>query len=239
VGREARVKQAKMPTICYLCGKEITDKKAGDLDHVPPQRIFAKSIRKEQPLQLSTVRVHKKCNQDYKPDEEYFFTALIGEAHSPAGHEAWKDLKETFKDPAHQGLLKQVLSEFGTIELSVGKIARFPQWTRLQRVSWKIVRGLYFIETGKVLPEQTPHLVDIYPPNRAPELPDYFQVVRDTESKAKYGAVFDYKSFAYGNENIKLRISALLLWDQIIILVPFHDPMTCECEQCVKLKGAA
>ena len=63
-------------------------------------------------------------------------------------------------------------------------------------------------------------------------------MVRDTESKAKYGAVFDYKSFAYGNENIKLRISALLLWDQIIILVPFHDPMTCECEQCVKLKGA-
>ena len=126
MGREARAKHAKMPTICYLCGKEITDKKEGDLDHVPPQRIFAKSIRKEQPLQLSTVRVHKKCNQDYKPDEEYFFTALIGEAHSPAGHEAWKDLKETFKDPAHQGLLKQVLSEFGTIELSGGKITRFP-----------------------------------------------------------------------------------------------------------------
>jgi Protein of unknown function (Hypoth_ymh) len=109
VGREVRAKHAKMPTICYLCGKEITDKKEGDLDHVPPQRIFAKSIRKEQPLQFSTVRVHKKCNQDYKPDEEYFFTALIGEAHSPAGHEAWKDLQETFKDPAHQGLLKQVL----------------------------------------------------------------------------------------------------------------------------------
>jgi hypothetical protein len=87
------------------------------------------------------------------------------------------------------------------------------------------------------MPEDTPHSVDIYPPNRALELPDYFQAVRDTESKGKYGAVFDYKYFAYSNEKIRLRIYALLLWDEIIILVPFHDPMTCDCVDCLQPKG--
>ncbi len=38
------------------------------------------------------------------------------------------------------------------------------------------------------------------------------------------------------DEKTRRRIYALLLWDQIIILAPFHDPMTCDCADCLQSK---
>src|SRR5713101_2832515 len=48
MGREQRSRR-KLPagTFCYLCGKPITEDQEWNRDHVPPQRLFAKSVRRQ------------------------------------------------------------------------------------------------------------------------------------------------------------------------------------------------
>ena len=66
---------------CYLCGQPITDSipdspDALSMDHVPPKQYYPKSVRKEANLNLWKVPAHKRCNGEYKLDEEYFYHNL-------------------------------------------------------------------------------------------------------------------------------------------------------------------
>jgi hypothetical protein len=128
-----------------------------------------------------------------------------------------------------------VRDEFGRVELpGPGRlIPKYYDAARVERVLWKVIRGLFFLESGRVLPEGQLHELEIVEPLRAAtRLPSHpwFSCVRDTASMATYCDVFDYK--AVGSIGpARVHAWALLLWDRICVLSRFHDP-SCPCAEC-------
>jgi hypothetical protein len=66
-------------------------------------------------------------------------------------------------------------------------------------------------------------------------LPEEFALVRETDSRARYPGVFDYKHIVVVDPSFTLHYWALLLWDKTIVIVAFHDP-DCTCEKCTPPK---
>lgn len=229
-------------TTCYLCGRALGDEKT-DKDHVPPDRWIAKSFRTAPPgPQLLTLPVHEQCQNEYEDDEVYFFNTLLPLATgSPAANEALKDLAASFRYPEQKALAIVVLNEFGKVITSDGKLLKSYAPARVNRVIWKVVRGLFFIEyAGRVLTESTPRMIEIVSPEEAStKLPPQFAAVRDTASRSRYAGAFDYKYLLVedpGDPSFKLHYWALLLWDRIVVIVAFHDP-DCDCEKCRSVRS--
>lgn len=207
--------------ICYLCGKELG--KDIDVDHVPPKQFYARSIRKNVSLQLSTFPTHKSCNKSYQKDEDYFLHSvgpLAMESHT--GKELWADIRSQLKRPEGQRIIKMIYEEFeerpSGLILPHGKIMKSFNGKRIRSVIWKITSGLYYKEYNKYLPESTTHLIEIY--GHGEKIRDEFSIVRDTPSRGKYKRVFDYKYV--GTE--KYNLFAMLFWETIISLIVFEEP---------------
>jgi len=225
---------SRKPPICYLCGRAITGRVSRD--HVPPKQLYAKALRRNHPLSLCRLPTHKACNNAYKDDEEYFVHALAGHAHdSVAGRAVWDQIRGAArKREETRRLIRQIHREFdlrpGGIILPGGMVAQRLDFRRIHRVLWKIVRGLYFKEFGKILPENTPiYLFKIAPPPQKP--PDEFRFVANEEEKGDHQGVFAYKHTqlpAVGDSHLW----AMLFWDRIIAMIAFHDP-ACRCRTCV------
>ena len=231
-------------TICYLCGCPLAAEPT-DKDHVPPDRWIAKKFKGETPgPRLVTLPAHVKCQHAYEDDEVYFFNTLLPLATgSVSAQEAMKDLGASFKHAEQKALGGVILNEFGKVITSDGKMLKSYLPARVNRILWKVVRGLFFIEyNGRVLPEDTPKMIEIIGPEEAPtKLPPEFALVRDTPSRGRYPGAFDYKYQLYEdpkNPTFKLHYWALLLWDRIIAIVAFHDP-DCDCEKCKPTRAAA
>ena len=224
--------------ICYLCG-EIIGTKEVSVDHVPPKQFFPKLIRRQHNLdRLKTLPSHKTCNTDYQPDEDYFINSIgtMAVEGSPVGRALWEDIKITLKRPQGQILGGEILKEFSEysdagIVLPHGKMFKKFDPKRVWRVFWKITRGLFFIEHGRFLPENTHKSFELYSVGEIP--PDRFKIVRDTPPRGEYGKVFEYKYREMKNDGVWIHYWALLFWDQLIMTVIFHDP-GCLCDHCAK-----
>jgi hypothetical protein len=224
------------PSICYLCGKPLTEPLSRD--HVPPKQFYADDIREAHSLNLLTIPVHAACNRAYQHDEDYFVNTLAPFARGPYSGEAF--LREVFRKfvaGEKQGLVRKVLQEFepqpSGLVLPAGLIAKRFEGHRLHRVAWKIIRGLYFHNFDELLPEDTPNTLQIVPPDQPP--PREFFALPDDPVWGQYPGVFDYK-FAKVPEVHNLNYWAMLLWDRIILIMGFHDP-SCNCEHCVEIKA--
>jgi hypothetical protein len=224
-----------LPSICYLCEKPLLEPIG--LDHAPPKQLFAKKIRKAHSLQLLTIPVHDACNKSYQHDEDYFVHTLMPFApHSYAGKAIYDEVLRKFRSGEKIGLTKKVLNEFerrpsGLVLPENIVIKRF-EGHRIQRIAWKIVRGLYFHHSKNTFPENLITGVTVTSPDQKP--PEHFIMfmsMPDNESHGLYPAVFAYRFQKFFEGEHKLHYWALLLWDRIIITVIFHDP-TCECVQC-------
>ena len=97
---------------------------------------------------------------------------------------------------------------------------------RIKRVVWKIVRGLWFLEHGKALPEDTHFLHDIREPhNRATsEFEEFWNQVRAQPSRGDYQAVFAHKYLKFEQDGETLHGWAMLLWDRVIVYCMHFDP---------------
>lgn len=63
MGRDQRSRRKlAQGTFCYLCGKVIAEGEEWNRDHVPPQRLFAKSVRQQYSSQLDWLPTHVACN---------------------------------------------------------------------------------------------------------------------------------------------------------------------------------
>ena len=222
--------------ICYLCGLPL-DGEIDD-DHVPPRQFFAKILRKRFGPQLLTLPTHKACNKIYQPDEDYFITSigpLVMDASVP-GRALWHDISKRIQRPESVGLASLVAKEwdekYGNIYLQNGKIAKRFNPDRVWGVIWKITRGLFFYETGRFLPKNTPKLFRTqFEVKGAP--PDEFSLVCGAPTKGKYKAVFDYR-YVVDDKLNNFNLWAMCLWDALIVMVGFHDP-ACPCEACKKV----
>jgi hypothetical protein len=137
---------------------------------VPPQQIFAPDVRKTHNLsQLKTLPTHKQCNESYRSDEEYFVWTLAPIAlGSPAANAVVVHHANKFRSGNSVGLGKKILKQLsdrpGTLYLPRNLIAVRVEGIRIKRVAWKIIRGLYWIEKGSVLPENTTFCLELIEP---------------------------------------------------------------------------
>jgi hypothetical protein len=212
--------------ICYLCGTQVP-KDSKSKDHVPPEQIFAKSIRKQFNPQLLTLPTHLTCNQSFKHDEDYFVNTLLPHAiDSPAGWEFGQGLRAKIKNGKEIPLFKKILSEFedrpSGLILPKGLVVKRHDHIRIERIVWKIFRGLYFHHEGKFLPEETPHkflemLVG------KPKESTYLPWLNTQPSNGKYPGVFDYRRLQLPSKKWP-NLWAFLLWDSIVMIMAFQAP---------------
>ena len=203
------------PTHCYLCGRPLSCPTSKD--HCPPRTLFSPEIGRQHNLsQLITIRVHKNCNASYQRDEEYFKATLVPFARgSVAGDPIYsKFIADSRENERKLILAESILREFeprpGGLHLPSGLVVKRQDGARIKRVAWKIVRGLNFHHHSPVLPEALP--VD--------------------ETHGRYPGVFDYRFRVFETDLGKLNYWAFLIWDRIILTVHFHDPSSCQCEDC-------
>lgn len=217
-----------LPELCYLCGKLLAEPIGWD--HAPMRQMFAAEVRKAHNLsKLITIPVHDACNKAYQLDEDYFIHSLMPFARgSYAGQAIYDDVLAKFRRGEKIGLTRKVLNEFDPrpsgLFLPGDKVIKRFDGARIQRVAWKIVRGLYFHHNGIVLAEHQPTWVSLTPPGETP--PEHFlkfMGVEDHKANGEYPGVFDYR-FDKFTDTQTTYYWALLLWDRVIVTVIFDDP---------------
>jgi hypothetical protein len=212
------------PADCYLCGEPLA--RPFTLDHVPPRQLYAAEVRKAHSPHLLTIRVHDACNQAYQHDEDYFVAALMPFASgSYSGNAIYKEVLGRFRKGKTVPLVRKVLAEFDRrpsgLILPPTMVAKRFEGKRIKRVVWKIIRGLYFHNTGRLLPEKLKVGVQIIPPDQVP--PEEFLVLLwDRPNLGKYPGVFDYR-FLIAPELDNFHYWAFLLWDRIIVTACFQE----------------
>ena len=221
---------------CYLCGQEIADDRSDD--HVPAKQFFAKSIRKVHNLSgLITLVAHRSCNKAFELDEDYFAASLVPLAiESPSGLALAQAKAARLAEGRSRGLILKTLREFeekpSGLSLPGNLIIKRVEGKRLVRVAWKIVRGLFKIESKRILPESTPFMIEVFEPEIAAKSTEnqVWEVVKAQPGKGAYPGVFDYK-YMFGREgDLALHAWGMLFWDQIMIFVAHHDPADADCD---------
>jgi hypothetical protein len=186
--------------------------------------------------QLEWLYTHRVCNQAYRHDEEYVLTVLAGFARSGVGNAVLDDVRRGLDKGHGVGLVRGIVGSFGEVVGPKGERLFRMDTVRLHRVVRKIVRGVFYLEAQRLLPEWFPADIRVVTPMHvATDLPNFFPSIRDTPSLLRYGRVFDCKWIGWTNGTIRGHALAFLLWDGVIITVLLHDP-TCLCSDC---KGEA
>lgn len=222
--------------ICYLCGNVLEEDI--DRDHVPPKQFYAKNLRKKHSPNLFTLPVHSACNKSYQKDEDYFVHSIAPLTKgSYSGNGIWHDISHQFKKSRGQRIGQMILKEFedrpSGLYLPRGKVVKRFDAERVWRVVWKIVRGLFYREFTRFLPEDTPKVFKLVSVGDKP--PPEFEAVQNTPSKGQYPNVFDYK-YIVMPELENFHFWAMLFWDRLIKMVAFHDP-ECKCKICKKVEN--
>lgn len=226
----------KTKQICYLCGTSIEKAESSD-DHVPPRAFYPKDIRDG--LNLQTAPSHKKCNEDYRKDEEYFqhafFVEVLNKRPTIASNFE-RDLTRRAKKPQTPAMIQKILKRVsnitpGGIRLPPGIFQVVIDQLRIERVVLKIARGLLYIENNSFLPLQNAKDIRFcLNDNEVPELYKlYWPVVK---LSGVYPKVFSYKYFntckysASGKypELDKLHLYTLLFWEAVMFCVAFEYP---------------
>ena len=160
-----------------------------------------------------------------------------------AGNSIFEGHKRGLKKAQNLRLAEKVLREFeprpGGLYLPHGLVAKHQDGARISRVAYKIVRGLYFRHHCEILPESISVGCTVTAPGQPP--PEHFESVRDLpddETHGRYPGVFDYRFNAFETDLGKLNYWAFLIWDRIIVTVCFHDPWSCQCEDCISAVAA-
>lgn len=227
--------------MCYLCGLPILPNEKWNRDHVPPLRFFGLIVRKLFSPQVMWLYTHVACNSAYREDEEYTVTALVGHARSRTSLAVMEDLWDAFGKGHSQGLIRRVVASFGRVLGPRGEVTFALYKVRVDRIAWKIVRGLYFREMGAVLPKKLPGYIYLILPSEAAhrlrEI-EWYPAVRDTAPMRDdgYAEVFTYKWVCQKDGDLRGHAVAMLWWDGIIVLAIFHDPF-CGCEECVRRRA--
>ena len=229
--------KAKPISICYLCGKDLIE--PTNRDHVPPKQLYTEEIRKKHSPNLLTLPTHKDCNSSYQFDEDYFINTLAPFAKdSYAGSSLLRDIFKKYEHGVKRSLVHKTLNEFernpSGLILPSNLVAKRIEGNRLHRVAWKIVRGLYFHHFDKVLPEGKLNSLSVILPDQVPPK-EFLIALGDLDGLGKYPGVFDYK-FRQVPELDNFNYWSMLLWDRIILIMPFHG-LDCSCASCQEIRS--
>jgi hypothetical protein len=118
-----------------------------------------------------------------------------------------------------------------------GLIVQRVDGSRLTRIVWKIVRGLFAVERGRFLPEDKARSIQIVGPFER-EVPDYIAPFlgrpRHGHTPTCFGHTFTDSSEVQGwQQEAALHIWLLELWETHLLYAAFHDP-NCACPRCTE-----
>jgi hypothetical protein len=228
-------------THCYLCGMAFVEKN-WNRDHVPPRRVFPSAIRRALTSDLLTLRTHVACQQAFARDEEYFFNSLLPNALAgPLGPMLSEDFKALIaRDSPAKKLSETIKRNFDTrpsgLILPGGLVVLRVDGDRLTRVVWKIVRGLFAVEYGRFLPEDTARKIEIVGPFDR-EVPEHIIPLiarpRSGHTLTCFGQTFADSNEVKEWDGAVLYMCLLEFWGCYLLYAAFHDP-DCNCERCAR-----
>lgn len=206
--------------ICYLCGKQIEGKPSKE--HVPPKQFFAQGYRKASSPSLLTLLSHTQCNKSYQADEDYFVASVGGTAQdTPTGQWLLEDIVTKLSRQDAQGLRNTIMSEFSDnvsgIYLPRGLIAKKLVRARVDRVVWKIIRGLYFHHYSQYLDQDSRHKISYYQMGRDSP-PEEYKLMGDAPLLGQYRDVFAYRFKTVVDEGSTSGMWALFFWKAFIAI---------------------
>jgi hypothetical protein len=236
-----RTQEPRAPTdTCYLCGERLCDGEA-DYDHVPPRRFYPRSVRRLARVRLLRVPAHRACNRAFQLDEEYFFSVLVpfaaGLGGATVANDAFSDLRRALRRPEGRRLVAEA-GYFGELEIAanhspdaVGEPDGLPPPTfsresaeaflakldrvRLERVAWKITRGLAIGLRGAPIEATAERRVDF---GLAPDGPS----LNYSSWECLPGDGADTVSFLQGPEDASARqILLIKFWGRILVTVSY------------------
>lgn len=142
-----------MNVTCLYCGSS----EQMTLDHVPPKCLFPKPRPP-----LKTVPCCRSCNERFGKDDEWFRQVLVirdDVQHHPESSKVLASIYRSWQRPKGRGLPTAIFNTLRDVRVRSsegvdrGTMPAFEvDPTRMSRVLERIVRGLYFVETGQTFP---------------------------------------------------------------------------------------
>ena len=198
-------------------------------DHVPPKQFYPKSIRIEENLNLWVTPTHKRCNGDYKKDEEYFYHSLyplVANANQHMAQTVLKDIGRRAEKPQSQtlirGLLKTARTETeGGIQLPPGTVQMSANEYRIQRIAIKIAQGVFYLKHDHYLPHG--NCKDIRICESEQDAPEMYSLSWGlAEMVTVCPRVFSYKTVSLDG----MQFYSLLFWEAFMFCMVFDRPMS-------------
>ena len=147
-----RFKQTKQCAYCLKPSPET-------VDHIPPKNLFPKPRASN----LLTVPCCESCRKGWSQDDEYFRAAILSTANvseEPLAQGAIESLLRSLGREKGEGFTQKILQSLQEVEITtdagiyLGRADVFkPDIKRLNRVSNRIIRGLFFHEKGYPIPD--------------------------------------------------------------------------------------
>jgi hypothetical protein len=177
---------------CAYCPDE-----ASTRDHVPCRKFFPEP----RPSNLITVPSCARCNNSISNDEEYFLIRVLAIA-GAATEESAAVLKQRFSTVLTPRRLQRIRELAGAVRMTpvtspggvyLGHAPMFSMDAhRMNHVLEKVVRGLYYHEFRRRVPEGLGVAADIEPARRLLRAPAV-QAMLDAPSRRRGVTVFEYK----------------------------------------------
>jgi len=177
---------------CYLCGLNVAD----SFDHVPPKNIFPKDFQKKG----YKIPACSACNNLLHLDEEYIRDrfSIIGKnqiAREVFTNGTKKSYLRTYETDKRVSKLDLIIRDVLPLAIKSPQGIFLGNATgikidskRVERVSIKIVKGLFFHHFKKIIPNKYIFHVYFDPPNLLPEL-----VEKQSPIINRFGDAFCYK----------------------------------------------
>ena len=196
------------------------------MDHVPPRQFYMNEIRAKQNLNLATAPSHKRCNESYKEDEEYFYVSMypyVAKNHPTMGTLYFQDIIRRSQQPQTPAKIRKILSTAvtvteGGIHLPNGMRRLTLDRNRIERIVVKIARGILFLSTERYLGEQQVICMNFY--EKPSEIPD--TILPACRLRPFVGIdpdVFAFSLLSSGGSHLLL----MLLWKAMMFSVIMKD----------------
>jgi len=219
-------------SICCICGEPITCRTRDSdgslsMDHVPPKQFYPKSSRTGQNVNLWVVPTHRRCNGEYKADEEYFYHALyplVQNANPHMGDTILQDLSRRAQNPQTWVLIRTLLGTSrtqteGGILLPPGMVRLGVVTYRIERVAIKIAQGLFFRDHGLFMPRH--NCRDIRLCESLQDVPEMYTAIWQPGAPVTVSpSIFSYARAVVDG----LHLWSLFFWEAFMFCMLFEDP---------------
>jgi len=196
------------------------------MDHVPPKQFYPKELRTARSPNLWRAPTHKRCNESYRYDEEYFYHAMYYVVNEQMGRTILRDFARRTHCPQTPRMIRSILKTCteiteGGIHLPNG-VVRIPlDEYRTQRVVIKIAQGLFYLDCGHYMPRD--NCKDIRLCVGESDIPEFHSLSwQGAELKTVCDDVFSYRHF----EVQQLHLFSMLFWESVMFCAVFEDPST-------------